>query len=137
MRLFHFYRVEDESGVSGTGPVVEGVQFTNGWCALRWISNKSSLCFYQSLDEVKAIHGHGGKTEIVVHDFDPLIKKANPQDNERLEVLMQIIEEASHITVLSEDSEHAKELRQTSLNRLKSLIGELEKPNSSNITKTA
>src|SRR6478752_1886944 len=99
MRLFHLYRIEDQSGVSGTGPVVEGVEFTNGWCALRWISNKSSICFYQSIDEVKAIHSHGGKTEVVVHDFDPLVKPQLPQTSQRFEILMQIIEEASRITV--------------------------------------
>lgn len=66
MKLFYFFRKEDLTGVSGTGPVVEGVQFTNGWCAVRWLSAKTSLCFYQSLDEVKAIHGHGDRTEIIV-----------------------------------------------------------------------
>src|SRR3954449_12586157 len=99
MKLFHFYRTQDESGVSGTGPVVEGVQFTNGWCVIRWISSTSSICFYQSLDEVKAIHGHGGKTEIILHDLDPLTQKQLPKGNSRFEILLQIIEEASRVNV--------------------------------------
>lgn len=126
MKLFHFYRREDETGVSGTGPVVEGVQFSNGWCVLRWISDKSSLGFYQSIQEVEAIHGHGGKTEIVVHDFEPLQKEKTPSANERFEILLQIIEEASRITVLAEDPLiGATETRKT-IDRLKTLIKELE-----------
>ena len=75
MKLFHFYRIQDHSGVSGTGAVVEGVQFTNGWCALRWITPKSSVCFVP-LDRRRpeAIHGHSGKTEIVIHDLEPLAR---------------------------------------------------------------
>jgi hypothetical protein len=127
MKLFHFYRAEDQTGVSGTGPVVEGVQFTNGWCALRWLSSKSSLCFYQSIEEVKAIHGHEGRTEIVIHDFDPLTKKKMPHSNIRFEVLMQIIEEASLLTVLAEDSELSAVKLKRAKDRLKDLLEELEK----------
>jgi hypothetical protein len=125
MKLFHFYRSEDETGVSGTGPVVEGVQFTNGWCALRWISNKSSICFYQSLDEVKAIHGHGGKTEIVIHDFDPLMKPKVSQSNERFEILLEIIEEASRLLVLADDPEQSQLSMTQALRRLQTLFQEL------------
>jgi hypothetical protein len=126
MKLFHFYRIEDHSGVSGTGPVVEGVEFTNGWCALRWITKNSSVCFYQSLQEVKAIHGHGGKTEIVIHDFDPLTKRKLPQSSQRFEILMQIIEAASRITVLAEDPEQAKSHLVSTIQQLKDLVISLE-----------
>src|SRR3954468_24191437 len=98
VKLFHLYRNEDQSGVSGTGPVVEGVEFTNGWCALRWVTNTSSMCFYQSIDEVRRVHGHGGKTELIVHDFEPLSKVPTGKSSERFELLIQIIEEASRVT---------------------------------------
>lgn len=104
MKLFHFYRNEDYSGVSGTGPVVEGVQFTNGWCALRWISSTSSICFYQSLEEVKAVHSHGGRTEIIVHDFEPVKRKESPAYGAQMELLIRIIEETSHLINLGEDA---------------------------------
>ncbi len=124
MKLFHFYRVQDHSGVSGTGPVVEGVQFTNGWCALRWISNKSSICFYQSIDEVKAIHGHGGKTEIVMHDFEPLQKTRSGQGGQNFEILLDIIEEASRLTTLAEDRASLRECQRT-IGALRILVDEL------------
>ncbi len=126
MKLFHFYRNNDETGVSGTGPVVEGVQFTNGWCALRWISNKSSLCFYQSLEEVKAIHSHGGKTEIIVHDFEPVKKRTTEVSNDRMEMLMRIIEESSHAINLSEEKDCKPEQITQAINQVRKTLEEFE-----------
>src|SRR5262249_46937812 len=96
-KLFHLYRAEDETGVSGTGPAVEGVEFTNGWCAIRWMSDKSTLCFYQSLEDVRRIHGHGGKTELIVHDFKPvrLNETQRELDKPEFELFLRLIEEAS------------------------------------------
>ncbi len=65
MRRFHLKRVEDETGISGTGIVVEGVEFSDGSIALHWLTATSSWCFYNSMDHVIAIHGHGGKTIVV------------------------------------------------------------------------
>jgi hypothetical protein len=65
MKLFELRRIEDESGISGTGTVAQGVVFDNGWCALTWLTKHTSVAFYTSVDEVVAIHGHGGKTEVV------------------------------------------------------------------------
>ena len=65
MRPFWLQRVEDESGVSGVGLVAEGVEFSNGWCALTWLTGHKSVAFYPSLEEVEAIHGHDGKTKII------------------------------------------------------------------------
>jgi hypothetical protein len=125
VKLFHFYRHEDYSGVSGTGPVVEGVEFTNGWCALRWISAQSSVCFYQSLDEVKEIHSHGGRTEIIVHDFAPMQKRNTPAADARFEILVQIIDETSRITTFGDAPGMQREVR-SSLSRLRALIARLE-----------
>lgn len=59
------WRREDESGVSGTGVVAEGVQFADGSAALRWKTAYRSTAVYASMDDVQRIHGHGGKTRIV------------------------------------------------------------------------
>ena len=66
MRAFWLQRVEDESGVSGVGLVAEGVVFSSGWCALTWLTEHTSVAFYPSIEEVEAIHGHDGKTKIVI-----------------------------------------------------------------------
>jgi hypothetical protein len=65
MKTFHLDRLEDETGVSGIGKVAEGVQFTDGTVAIRWLTDKASMGVYQSIEDVETIHGHGGKTQIV------------------------------------------------------------------------
>jgi len=73
MKQFHLERKEDETGVSGTGKVAEGVIFGNGKVAMNWISDNtnidaSSLGIYDSIDDVRKIHGHEGKTEVVIDE---------------------------------------------------------------------
>jgi|GEM_PF-727292 len=63
-RLFELYRIEDETGVSGTGVVAHGAVFEDGTVAMRWLTKHRSTTLFDSLDEVREIHGHGGKTEI-------------------------------------------------------------------------
>lgn len=65
-RAFVLQRNEDETGVSGTGVVAEGVEFSDGVVALRWTSAwPTSVVFHErGIESVEAIHGHGGKTTI-------------------------------------------------------------------------
>ena len=65
VRTFHLLRLEDESGVSGTGWVAEGAVFSNGWVALIWLTDTPSLNFYPSIEAVQSIHGHGGLTRVI------------------------------------------------------------------------
>lgn len=65
MKNFHLFRDVDESGVSGTGHVAEGVIFSNGKVALSWRTAISSIVVYDSIKHVEHIHGHQGKTRIV------------------------------------------------------------------------
>lgn len=64
MRRFHLVRDEDHTGVSGTGHVAEGIEFTDGTCAMRWLTLRSSTAIYDSAVHVEAIHGHNGTTRI-------------------------------------------------------------------------
>lgn len=75
MRTFHLERSEDISGVSGLGRVAEGVQFSDGRCAVRWMSQPASCSTYDSIKDVETIHGHGGRTIIVWH---PITYPYNP-----------------------------------------------------------
>lgn len=65
MRTFYLQRDVDETGISGTGRVAEGVQWSNGWCSMMWLTDLFSLVAYPSIEAVEKIHGHGGKTHIV------------------------------------------------------------------------
>jgi len=67
LRTFVLERDEDVSGVSGTGTVAEGVEFEDGIVALRWcVGEHRSTVIWPSLESVKAIHGHDGRTRIVI-----------------------------------------------------------------------
>lgn len=65
MRRFYLDRREDETGISGTGRVAEGIQFSDGTCVLCWMSGVSSTSVYRSISDVVTVHGHEGKTVVV------------------------------------------------------------------------
>ena len=100
---FFLKRTEDESGVSGTGRIAQGIVFDNGKVALTWLSDHPSVTIYDNLGEVRAIHGHEGKTEVimepdwkrafeelksVIHNFDVnfLVKEKLPDGAESREL---------------------------------------------------
>jgi hypothetical protein len=64
-RRFVLDRSEDVTGVSGVGTVAEGVQFSDGKVALRWIvgEHRSSV-LWDSIESVEQIHGHNGATTV-------------------------------------------------------------------------
>jgi hypothetical protein len=66
-RTFKLTRVQDVSGVSGTGVVAEGVVFTNGKCAVTWYGKIASVTVYNTFEECTTIHGHEGRTKF---EFD-------------------------------------------------------------------
>lgn len=69
-RRFQLERDTDVTGVSGTGVVAEGVEFSDGVVALRWTSAyPTSVVFHdRGMESVEAVHGHGGSTRIVYLD---------------------------------------------------------------------
>lgn len=64
-RRFHLVRHEDETGVSGEGIVVQGLEFASGYCLIRWTVPPRSIVLYESMEGLIKVHGHGGKTEVV------------------------------------------------------------------------
>lgn len=65
MKRFYLQRNKDASGISGIGKVAEGCQFDTGWCALVWLTEKSSMSYYQNIETLESIHGHHGMTKIM------------------------------------------------------------------------
>lgn len=66
IKEFYLSRVEDESGISGTGVVARGVVLPSGSVCLEWSTFHSSICIYKNISDVEAIHGHGGKTLVIM-----------------------------------------------------------------------
>lgn len=65
MRTFKLVRKVDVSGVSGTGIVAEGVVFHDGQAVLSWYSRFHSVTIFPKVEDITAIHGHDGATEVV------------------------------------------------------------------------
>lgn len=65
MRRFHLVRDDDISGVSGTGIVVEGVEFENGKVAICWTTKFHVCSIIDNMHTLEKVHGHGGRTRVV------------------------------------------------------------------------
>lgn len=66
--LFDLVRDTDISGISGTGKVAEGVIFSDGHAAIHWLGTWPTTTPHPSIASIKAVHGHGGATRIVLND---------------------------------------------------------------------
>jgi hypothetical protein len=64
VRRFHLRRVIDETGISGTGLVTDGIEFDDGSVIMKWNTATTSLALYKSIEDVVTIHGHEGKTVV-------------------------------------------------------------------------
>lgn len=71
-RRFVLDRKEDATGTSGVGVVAEGLMFSNGKVALGWYSHYGAVNVYDSIEVVRVLHGHQGKTKIVWLDPEVL-----------------------------------------------------------------
>jgi len=85
-RRFVLDRRSDPTGISGTGVVAEGVEFSDGVVALRWLvpegnpgaGDPTSVVFHDNgVGSVYKIHGHGGQTEVVWLD-EVVLKRCEP-----------------------------------------------------------
>lgn len=61
---FILQRHVDHSGVSGTGVVAEGAEFSDGSVALRWPGEHPSTAVWPDMRDMEAIHGHQGDTVV-------------------------------------------------------------------------
>lgn len=67
IKRFELHRDQDISGVSGSGVVAEGVQFSDGHICLQWMGRwPTSVVWHdKGIESVEAVHGHNGATRIV------------------------------------------------------------------------
>lgn len=74
IRTFEVIRQEDETGISGTGVVVEGTIFSDGTCVTRWVSPTStgrSTNIWDSFGAFSSIHispHPDNKTKVIFND---------------------------------------------------------------------
>ena len=73
MKTFTMERRSDESGVSGTGVVLEGVVFEDGRVVIRWLpgnAHAQSTACYDSFEDFETIHITSHPTNGTVVRFD-------------------------------------------------------------------
>ena len=65
MKTFTMYRKGDLSGTHNgvqcnepDAPQFEGIVFSDGKCAIRWLTKAGSVSVWDSFDDMMAIHGH-------------------------------------------------------------------------------
>jgi len=59
IRTFELFRLDDETGISGSGKVLEGCVFSDGECIIRWLSQTSpghSTAVFDSFGLFMSIH---------------------------------------------------------------------------------
>jgi hypothetical protein len=64
--MYWWVRHVDETGMSGTGRVAQVAVFSDGSAVLRWLKDRNaaevqSTVFYESVDDLVRVHGHGEK----------------------------------------------------------------------------
>lgn len=73
MRVFRLIRHNDETGISGTGNVLDGVVFDNGQVVVCWKTETSSIAVYVDWDAFEKVHilpHPKNKSEIQYIDVD-------------------------------------------------------------------
>jgi hypothetical protein len=69
INTFQLVRNKDVTGISGTGIVAVGCYFKSfgGLAVMQWLTEFSSTAWYiGGLEQIELIHGHKGKTEIIL-----------------------------------------------------------------------
>jgi len=58
IRAFTVFRKNDESGISGEGVVIEGVELATGQCVIHWLypPPKGGIAIFESMDDFIKVH---------------------------------------------------------------------------------
>jgi hypothetical protein len=99
VRRFKLHRHTDVTGVSGAGWIAEGVEFSDGTVALRWLSDwPTSVVFHdRGMEAVDAVHGHGGSTEVVWIDAPFVCAICLDRFSDNVELMQHLNEHARNV----------------------------------------
>ena len=94
MKYFILERFEDATGISGIGIVVEGIIWSDGTVAYRWLSDIATTIIADSIEDVMVLHGHDGRTKIkYVHTLPDYPKyEANKQSPKEEKPILEKVE---------------------------------------------
>jgi hypothetical protein len=72
MRRFLVIRNQEVSDIPNSDVIAEGTVFSDGMSVIRWLREPCSMSVFNTVDDVLAVHGHEGKTQLqFVDQNDP------------------------------------------------------------------
>ena len=97
IRTFTVCRINDESGVSGTGIVIEGIVLATGQCVVHWLypAPRGSIAMFDSITDFATVHikPHPGNETIITYedgeqvhykDDGSILTKPAPEEEEEI-----------------------------------------------------
>jgi hypothetical protein len=75
VKRFYLLRHEDINNNSGVGVVSEGIIFGDGTGSFTWLTKHKTVTVFVKVRDVINLHGHGGKTEMVIEGIKRHSKK--------------------------------------------------------------
>ena len=86
IRTFTVCRVSDESGISGTGVVIEGAMFATGHTIIHWLTPapRGSIAFFDSFEDMLKIHikpHPSNNTIITFEDGEQMVFDERPAED--------------------------------------------------------
>ncbi|MEU4173270.1 hypothetical protein AB0F46_41330 [Streptomyces sp. NPDC026665] len=110
LATFRVYRDRDVSGVSGTGVIAEGVQFSTGWVVTHWLDQppmnepKTDVWYHKGTGPITKVHGHSGATRIVwTQDEDQANRKLVADIVQAFDVPPEIVGRETEADVIREE----------------------------------
>ena len=72
IRTFTVYREDDESGISGTGVIIEGVKLASGQAVIHWLypPPRGGIAIFDSMDDFIKVHilSHPANKTIITYE---------------------------------------------------------------------
>jgi|TARA_R110000744_G_scaffold377531_1_gene492645 hypothetical protein len=72
IRTFTVCRLNDETGISGTGIVIEGITLATGQCVVHWLypAPRGSIAIFDSISDFTTVHikPHPGNETIITYE---------------------------------------------------------------------
>ena len=83
LRAFTVFRKSDESGISGDGVVIEGVELATGQCIVHWLypPPRGGIAIFESMDDFIKVHigPHPSNSTIITFQDGEQLKFGEPE----------------------------------------------------------
>ena len=111
LTTFELYRAKDESGVSGTGKVLEGFVFSDGTVTVRWCTKDAptSTVVYATWQDFLDIHVLSHHNNVTIRMINPLYEdwaewtQIVPFEEQRVKLVERLKKDLAELISLEQD----------------------------------